>query len=476
MNLLAGQILESLLKVSFQVSILIAFIWIVSLLVKKASAEFRYLLWCIVLVRLCIPFEFNLPLLPELPAFKSEILSNSILPAETKPDINQASTQQSAPMISNNFTAFSLLSTKITSIINKTGLNKVDYRKLLIIAWILGSSLILIITLSRNLKLFRKLNKCPGVERNELIMLVEDLCLRLGIRQKVSIHYMDPSVFSGPVASGIFKPKIFLPPVMADTWSVDNLEPVLLHELAHIKRHDSIINFLQMIVHTVYFFHPLVWLTNHKIHGLREDVCDDMAVRHLEGEKKRYSTSILNVVEILHEKRSYGLTGFGFAEVKSSLGKRIKRILNENYRINQRLSLLSIVGLALIALVGMAAASSHKPEIIGVTNGNKTNNSGKINTATNKTPDSENQTFNTYIKIYIDKRGGYEIDGYIKTDYKNIENILKKMMIATNKSEIMISTDNNTPIKYYSYLTDIAIKCGFDEWSLQKKPLDMEKF
>ena len=475
MNIFLEKLSENLLQVSVQASILIAFIWIVSLLVKKASAEFRYLLWCIVLVRLCIPFEFNLPFLPELPTFKSEILSNSILPAETKPDINQASTQQSAPMISNNFTAFSLLSTKITSIVNKTGLNKVDYRKLLIIAWILGSSLILIITLSRNLKLFRKLNKCPGVERNELIMLVEDLCLRLGIRQKVSIHYMDPSVFSGPVASGIFKPKIFLPPVMADTWPVDNLEPVLLHELAHIKRHDSIINFLQMIVHTVYFFHPLVWLTNHKIHGLREDVCDDMAVRHLEGEKKRYSTSILNVVEILHEKRSYGLTGFGFAEVKSSLGKRIKRILNENYRINQRLSHMSVIGITFIALVGMAAASSYKTETSGVTAGNTSNNTSKVNTTTNKTPVSENQVPNKWITVFINKSGEYNIDGHTKTDYKNLEKYLKEAINKTKIYDLSIKTEDDTAAKYVSYLIKIGAKCGMKSMFTDFPPLDMEK-
>ena len=173
---------------------------------------------------------------------------------------------------------------------------------------------------------------------------------------------MDTTVFSGPVASGTIKPKIFLPPVMADTWSVHDLEPVLLHELAHIKRHDSVVNTVQMIVQIIYFFNPLVWFANYKINSIREEACDDMAVGFLDGEKSRYSASILNVVEILQDKRSYGLAGFGFAEVKTSLGKRIKRIMNEKYKINQRLTLTSVAALVLIGLAGIAVASGQKYE------------------------------------------------------------------------------------------------------------------
>ena len=325
MNAAADVLSENLMSVSLQVSILIAIIWLVSLLAKRASSEFRYLLWCIVLVRLCIPVGFNLPFLP---SFNSGDLITKNYQVNTKTDETQIRNGTDATDVTNTAVIYRP-GIKEPAVSQEAVAMKPDYRMIAVILWFSGVLLITAITIIRNLILLRKLKKCPTIQREELNNLLENLCRRIGIRHTVSLHYMDLSVFSGPVASGTIRPKIFLPPVMADTWSVHDLEPVLLHELAHIKRHDSVVNTVQMIVQIIYFFNPLVWFANYKINSIREEACDDMAVGFLEGEKSRYSASILNVVEILQDKRSYGLAGFGFAEVKTSLGKRIKRIMND---------------------------------------------------------------------------------------------------------------------------------------------------
>jgi beta-lactamase regulating signal transducer with metallopeptidase domain len=360
MNAAADFLTESLMSVSLQVSILIAIIWFVSLFAKRASSEFCYLLWCIVLLRLCIPVGFNLPFLPSLNTGQLIVHNYQV---NTKTDDLQIQNGTDATVVTNT-AGVAGTAIKEPAVSHETGTIMPDYRLIAFILWFSGVLLISAITVSRNLLLLRKLNKCPTVQREELNNLLANLCRRLRVRQIVSLHYMDTTVFSGPVASGTIKPKIFLPSVMADTWSVEETEPVLLHELAHIKRHDSFVNLIQMITQIVYFFHPLVWFVNSRINTIREEACDDMAIGYLEGATDRYSVSILNVIGFMRNEKSYGLAGFGFAEIRSSLGKRMKRILNDGYRLNRKLSKISIAVLVFIGIVGVAVAGAKKSESI----------------------------------------------------------------------------------------------------------------
>src|SRR5688572_32534263 len=57
------------------------------------------------------------------------------------------------------------------------------------------------------------------------------------------------------------------------------LQAVLAHELAHIKRHDYLVNVFQVVAETVFFYHPAVWWTSKQIRIERELCCDDIAVR-----------------------------------------------------------------------------------------------------------------------------------------------------------------------------------------------------
>ena len=58
------------------------------------------------------------------------------------------------------------------------------------------------------------------------------------------------------------------------------VEAILAHELAHIRRHDYVVNLLQTVVETLLFYHPAVWWLSHRIRVERENCCDDLAVSH----------------------------------------------------------------------------------------------------------------------------------------------------------------------------------------------------
>ena len=198
--------------------------------------------------------------------------------------------------------------------------------------------------------------------------------------------------------------------------------------------------------------------------------------RYPVGEKKQYQSGILKVVGFLSDKLLYGLAVFVFSEVNSSLGKSIKRILKKNYGIMKRLSMLSLIGFVLISMVEITNANAQKNGTSGVTSGNNSKkNIEKTKTATRKTPVSDEKISNKWITVFIDKNGGYEIEGYLKADYKNIETAFKNTMLTTKKTSILIITDDNTPIKYYQYLNDIALKCGVTSLAHKRTPLNMEK-
>jgi len=83
-----------------------------------------------------------------------------------------------------------------------------------------------------------------------------------------------------PMVVGFIKPVILMPLAAVAQLDTKQLETILLHELAHIKRHDYFINMLQTIVETILFFNPFVWIISSIARREREHSCDDLVVYH----------------------------------------------------------------------------------------------------------------------------------------------------------------------------------------------------
>jgi len=99
-----------------------------------------------------------------------------------------------------------------------------------------------------------------------------------------------------PTVVGWLRPVILLPAGVVTGLSPVQLEGLLLHELAHIRRHDYLINLLQALAETLGFFHPCVWLISRRIRIERENCCDDLAVG-AGSERLTYAESLVQVAE-----------------------------------------------------------------------------------------------------------------------------------------------------------------------------------
>lgn len=110
----------------------------------------------------------------------------------------------------------------------------------------------------------------------ELLALCLNLQRKLGLQRLV--RFCECTRLDAPAVAGWLRPTILLPITTLTGLSEEQLSSIIAHELAHIKRFDSLVNLFQVIVESVLFYHPAVWWLNKQIREQRENCCDDLAV------------------------------------------------------------------------------------------------------------------------------------------------------------------------------------------------------
>jgi beta-lactamase regulating signal transducer with metallopeptidase domain len=147
---------------------------------------------------------------------------------------------------------------------------------LLLALWFSGV-LFLSLRFAGGLVMVRRLKQAEG---SEALKLWEDklaaLCRRLRLSRPVRL--CESALVEVPTVIGSLKPVILLPASALTGLSPDQLEALLAHELAHIRRYDYLVNLFQTAVETLLFYHPAVWWVSAQIRQEREHCCDDLAV------------------------------------------------------------------------------------------------------------------------------------------------------------------------------------------------------
>ncbi|HUT56621.1 MAG TPA: M56 family metallopeptidase, partial [Phycisphaerae bacterium] len=110
------------------------------------------------------------------------------------------------------------------------------------------------------------------------------------------IRLLKSARIAGPVAVGILRPAVLMPVTMLTGLSVPDIEAILAHEIAHLRRFDYLVNLLQSLVETVLFYHPAVWWVSSRIRVERENCCDDVAVGVC-GDRTTYVTALASLAE-----------------------------------------------------------------------------------------------------------------------------------------------------------------------------------
>ncbi|MCF7975179.1 MAG: M56 family metallopeptidase [Phycisphaerae bacterium] len=153
-----------------------------------------------------------------------------------------------------------------------------------------------------------------------------------------------------PTVVGVIRPMILLPLAFANHLSLEQMEMILTHELAHIRRWDPLVNILQRLIEAVLFFHPAVWFISHKIRVEREHCCDDLALQG-GGRPEAYASSLLEMAQNAVQ-RPLAVEGMTAVKQRSSrLGLRIRRMLGTGQGEEMRLQRPWIMTLACIGVL-----------------------------------------------------------------------------------------------------------------------------
>ena len=179
------------------------------------------------------------------------------------------------------------------------------------------------------------------------------LTKKLGIKKRVGI--LESAIIKAPIVAGYFKPMILMPLGVVSGLSAEQVEAILAHELAHIKRNDYLVNIFQSIIEVLFFYHPALWWISKNIRYERENACDDIALK-ANISRKALATALTNLEVLNHEKLSLALA---FSSKKTSLLNRIKRILNpQKTKITMKEGFITIcIALASFSIVSFSMVS-----------------------------------------------------------------------------------------------------------------------
>jgi beta-lactamase regulating signal transducer with metallopeptidase domain len=177
----------------------------------------------------------------------------------------------------------------------------------------------------------------------------ERLCRRLRVSRPVLLA--QSAALAVPAALGAVRPVILLPLCAVTGLSRDAIEAVLAHELAHIRRHDYLVNLLQTAVETLLFYHPAVWWVSHRVRVERENCCDDTAVT-VTGDPRAYARALVGLEEIRGLAPRLAVAANG-----GTLWRRVARLLPVSAPPADRASgwLAGVLALAMLVTLGAAA-------------------------------------------------------------------------------------------------------------------------
>ncbi len=196
---------------------------------------------------------------------------------------------------------------------------------LMIILWFIGMGLFIIRLSGALLYLQKQKSKFTSKVDESIEKLALLIAGNMGVKRSFKI--IKSGVAGTSMIVGHLKPVILLPFSMITQLSIKELEAVLAHEIAHLKRNDFLINILQSIIEAIFFFHPGMWVISKAIRTERENSCDEIAIK-VTNDKINYLKALTHAWELSNDQNTNYKVAF--TAKHSSLLQRALRIKNND--------------------------------------------------------------------------------------------------------------------------------------------------
>ena len=190
---------------------------------------------------------------------------------------------------------------------------------------------------------------------------LEEIAVRLMRRLHIgrAVRFLESARVDVPTVIGWLKPVVLLPASALAGLTPRQIEAILAHELAHIRRHDYLVNLLQAVVETLLFYHPAVWWLSRRIRIEREHCCDDLAVS-LCGDPVTYAAALAELEGLRSSDGQLALAATG-----GSLLQRVKRVLGAPSHAGRAPGWLA-AAVAMLVMAALSASSVHTGALTGM--------------------------------------------------------------------------------------------------------------
>lgn len=296
-------VIRILLEITVYSAILFALVLLVKRIFKKQfSPSMQYFIWFLLIARLALPFTvqssasfFTIPYEAQsvrqdtapqtAPGVTPQVAPTAAPQAQTTGEI-QENAHSVDTTVSGDVPALAQEQASTPVQATPTHISPPDIDMILLIVWAAGAVLVCGRTLAGYAGLARRLKRTSLLPTREVLEIVRRKKLELGIRRKLSVR-LQYSLSTPALTASLF-PRLLLPVSMLR--SPEKMEFGILHELVHFKRGDYIVCIILLILRTVYWFNPIVWLMQKPLKTDMEASCDSVAAARfgVEG-KKRYA-------------------------------------------------------------------------------------------------------------------------------------------------------------------------------------------
>lgn len=316
----------------WQVALIGLIIWISFRFISKDNARIRYALSGIGMILICIASAITL--YTYIPKGGSDLAIGL---------------DQQLSLINLQQTETSLLS----SIWHQLSSYMEGSFPILVNIWLIGMLFLSVNLIIKYINTIRLKKQLSFELRPEYKSIADDLVRKFNLKKKIT--FKESGIIEIPSLIGYFKPIVFLPISMLSGIPENQLEIIIAHELAHIRRHDYLLQFIQGIIELVFFYHPVVWWLSSVVNAEREHICDDLAVKVC-GESLTLIKALNNMEAI--RKKQYEMV-LAFSGKKGNVLNRAKRILRPKRSINQKRERFMLSGVFTLLFIGLFLVSNY---------------------------------------------------------------------------------------------------------------------
>jgi beta-lactamase regulating signal transducer with metallopeptidase domain len=346
----------------WQIGVLGCFVGLINLFLARRWPHLAYALWIVVLVKCFVPPVGNWPV-NVLGRFtptqanwlrddtsREDLLSNEV--ANSSNAVVSASDRQAASVPPTaNAPQQLVAATRSSQRSSFEQLGSLASRGAPLV-WLCGSVLLCGIAIGRGSEVHRRLRRTSSIPADDVLYLVEQISDRIGLRRGARVLVTTTEI--GPIVVGIRRPTVYLPESLLTQLQPPELETMLTHELAHIRRRDTWVAAVQLAAQTLWWFHPVVWWMNRELVRQRERCCDEEVKVSLKCKRSAYARSLLTVLEAKH--RLEPLWGYPAVRPVELTRRRLEEIMKRKNMVHARAPRWCWLVAAVLAVVILPSA------------------------------------------------------------------------------------------------------------------------